>query len=190
MSPRPNATVDQILDITFDLIAEHDVSGVTVDMVAARASVSKATIYRRWATRAALLTDAMTRLRRPTMTPDSGSLRDDLIFLLNDLVALLNRRGTSRVLASFLNAAARDPELSSLQQAISSDARSAYEHVIRRAIARGDLAPDVDARLMIDMLLGPFLYQSVVEHARVRPGDVECVVEVVVSAFEAARVDA
>ena len=55
MPRRPNSSTDEILALTFQLIADHDVSGVSVDMVAARAGVSKATIYRRWRSREELI---------------------------------------------------------------------------------------------------------------------------------------
>jgi AcrR family transcriptional regulator len=187
MSPRPNATAEEILDITFRLIAEHDVSGVTVDMVAAQAGVSKATIYRRWGSRTALLVAAMTRLRRAGVDPDTGSLRADLISLLQVLVGFLNRPDTARVLASFLNAAARDPELAKLQQEISQGSRMEYEVALGRAVRRGELAPDVDVPFLVDLLIAPFLYKGVVEHAPVPTGDIERVVDMVLAAFGRAR---
>lgn len=186
MSPRPNASAEEILEITFHLIAEHDVSGVTVDMVAAKAGVSKATIYRRWESRTALLAEAMTRLRRPGVSPDTGSLRDDLAKLLKVLVDFLNRPDTGRVFASFINAAVRDPELAALQKEISKGARLDYEQVLQRSIARGELPAEVDIQFMIDLLIAPFLYQGIVEHAKVRPRDIERVVDAVLTAFGAA----
>jgi AcrR family transcriptional regulator len=186
MSPRPNASAEEILEITFHLIAEHDVSGVTVDMVAAKAGVSKATIYRRWESRTALLAEAVTRLRRPGVSPDTGSLREDLAKLLKVLVDFLNRPDTGRVFASFINAAVRDSELSALQKEISKGARLDYEQVLQRSIARGELPADVDIQFMIDLLIAPFLYQGIVEHAKVRPRDIERVVDAVLTAFGAA----
>lgn len=183
MSPSPNATVEEILDITFHLIAEHDISGVTVDMIAAKAGVSKATIYRRWESRSALIVDAMTRLRRPTVDPDTGSLREDLAILLKELVAFLNRPDAGRVFASFLNAAVREPDLAALQQEISTDARSAYQRALKRAIKRGELRPTRDLRFLIDVLIAPFLYQGIVEHARARPQDIQRVIDMVLSAL-------
>jgi AcrR family transcriptional regulator len=183
MAPRPNASADEILDITFDLIAEHDVAGVTVDMVAAKAGVSKATIYRRWESRQALLVEAMTRLRRPGISPDTGSLREDLTALLKVLVGYLSRPKTARVFASFLNAAARDPELAALQREISQEARSDYERVLRRAIERGLLPADVDVQFLIDLLISPFLYRGVVEHAPAPESDIDRVIDAVLGRF-------
>lgn len=185
MSPRPNASAEEILEITFHLIAEHDVSGVTVDMVAAKAGVSKATIYRRWESRTALLADAMTRLRRPGLNPDTGSLRQDLAKLLKVLVDFLNRPDTGRVFASFINSAVRDPELSALQREISRNARLDYELVLQRAVERGEIAADADINFLIDLLIAPFLYQGVVEHGKVKPGDIQRVVNAVLPAFQA-----
>lgn len=183
MPQRPNTTTAKILDVTFKLIAEFDISGVSVDMVAARARVSKATIYRRWDSRAGLMAEAMTRLRRPNSSPNTGSVRDDLIVVLNELVAYLNAPDTSRVLLSFLNAAVRDPDLALLQQDISREARSAYMQVLQRGIERGELPAAIDLQLAIDLLIAPFLYQGVVEHTGARKNDIERVVDVTLAGF-------
>ena len=185
MSPRPNSTPEEILDITFNLIAEYDISGVTVDKVAERAGVSKATIYRRWSSRDVLFRDAMTRLRKMNSNPDTGSLRADLIILVDELVRFLNGPGTSKVLLSFLNSAVREPELTNLQKDISQGARSNYKTAIKRAIGRGELDMKTDVRLMIDMIIAPFLYQGVVEHTRVRSRDIEKIVDKVIASFSA-----
>jgi AcrR family transcriptional regulator len=182
MAPRPNASPEEILEITFDLIAEFDAAGVTVDMVAARAGVSKATIYRRWESRQALLADAMTRLRRPGINPDTGSLREDLTALLKVLVGYLKHPSTARVFASFINAAARDKDLSALQREISRDARADYERVLQRAVDRGELAGDVDISFLVDLLIAPFLYRGVVEHRPVPDADIGRVIDAVLRA--------
>lgn len=183
MTPRANASAEEILAITVDLIAEHGVSGITVDTVAAKAGVSKATIYRRWRSRAALIHDAIAGLHRPVGDPDSGALRDDLIVLLKDLVGFLNRPGGSHVDSSFIDASTRDPELAALRRETAREARSAYERSIKRAIERGEVPADMDVRLFIDMLIAPFLYRRLVDHSRARAADIEPVVDAVLAAF-------
>ena len=81
MSPRPRRSETGILDATIDVLAEHGVSGATVDEVAERAGVSKATIYRHWGSRARLIHAAISSLDGPYVEPDTGSLRDDLAAL-------------------------------------------------------------------------------------------------------------
>jgi AcrR family transcriptional regulator len=187
VAPRPNASPEEILAVTVELIAEHGVSGVTVDTVAAQTGVSKATIYRRWRSRAALIRDAIAGLHRPVADPDTGSLRDDVIVLLKDLVDFLNRPGGGRVDASFLEASARDPELAALRRDTAKEARAAYERAIKRAVERGEMHPDLDVRLFIDMLISPFLYRRLVDHSRARPSDIEPVTDAVLAAFSRVR---
>jgi len=177
MPPRPNASRDEILVATIQLIAEHDISGVSVDMVAASCSVSKATIYRRWATRDELIFEALTYLEYPENRPDTGSLRGDLTVLLRGLVGFLNRPDGGKVYAAFLNAAIRNPKLAALRGEVARKARLDYEIVISRAIERGELAPHVDAALLIDMLIAPFVYKRIADDAVAPMSDVGRVIE-------------
>lgn len=183
MPRRPNSSTDEILALTFQLIADHDVSGVSVDMIAARAGVSKATIYRRWRSREELIQATIDGMRRPARDPDTGSLRGDLTVLLGELVEFLNRPVGGKVFAAFLNAAVRNPDLAALNREMTDDVRSVYEAVIRRAVARGELEQDLDVRLVIDMLIAPFIYRLLVDNAEARPQDVEPVIDLIVRAY-------
>lgn len=183
MPPRPKATPEEILALTFELIAEHDVSGVSVDMIAARSGVSKATIYRRWPSREALIQATIDGMRRSASDPDTGSLRGDLAVLLNELVEFLNRPVGGKVFAAFLNAAVRNPNLSALNREMTRDVRGIYEQAIGRGIRRGELAQGVDVRLVIDMLISPFLYRRLVDNAEARRKDIEPVIEAIAKAF-------
>jgi AcrR family transcriptional regulator len=187
LPPRPKSTPDEILALTFELIAEHDVSGVTVDMIASRSGVSKATIYRRWPSREMLIQATIDSIRRPSNDPDTGSLRGDLIILLNELVTFLNRPVGGKVFAAFLNAAVRNPNLAALNQEMTRDVRSVYERAIARAVRRAELAEGIDIRLLIDMLISPFLYRLLVDNSRARPGDIQPVIDAVLRAFGPAR---
>ncbi len=183
MPRKPNASTEEILAITVNLIAQHDISGLTVDMVAEKCGVSKATLYRRWPSRAALVFAAMTYTHQPGTDPDTGSVREDLAILLKELVDYLNRPDGGRVLAAFLNAAIRDPSLSVLQRSISKSERSNYERVIERAIKRGELAANVNARLMTDILISPFLYRRIIDNTVARQSDIRPVINVALAAF-------
>ena len=187
MPRRPNSSTDEILALTFQLIADHDVSGVSVDMVAARAGVSKATIYRRWRSREELIQATIDGMRRPARDPDTGSLRGDLTVLLGELTEFLNRPVGGKVFAAFLNAAVRNPDLSALNREMTDDVRSVYETAIRRGVERGELDSDVDVRLLIDMLISPFIFRLLVDNAQARPEDVQPIIEAVVKAFGPAR---
>ena len=183
MSPRARHDDADILDATIRVIAEHGVSGTTIDTVAARAGVSKATIYRHWGSRARLLHAALSSLEGPYVRTEGDSLREDLTVLLWHLVEFFNRRDIGRVFASFIDAAARDPELAELHQQTMRRARDSFEHVIRRGIERGELPADLDVGLLIDVIRAPFIYRRVVAQVPVRAADIEPVVDLVLAAF-------
>ena len=183
MPRRPNSSTDEILTITLELIAEHDVSGVTVDMVAEKAGVSKATMYRRWASKEELVIEAVTYLRHPKANPDTGFLRDDLTILLKELVDFLNRPDGGKVFGAFQNAAIRNPKLSALNRRALHEARAPYERAIARAIARGELAANTNVQLMIDVLISPILYRRLIEHTNARQSDIRMILDMAFTAF-------
>jgi AcrR family transcriptional regulator len=183
LPPRPNASSDEILITTIQLIAQHDVLGVTVDMVAEKAGVGKTTIYRRWPSREDLIFEALSYIDYPEADPDTGSLREDLTVLLKSLVHFLNRPEGGGVYAAFLNAAMRDSKLASLREKVSRKARVDYERAIARGIARGELVPDVNVRLMIDVLIAPFIYRRIGDNVNARQSDVRRIIDVAMAAF-------
>ena len=81
--PLDEACGPNILDATLDIVAEVGYAGLTVDAVAQRAGVGKATIYRRWASKESLLLEAWRSCIAPIVQPDTGTLRGDVEAMLN-----------------------------------------------------------------------------------------------------------
>jgi AcrR family transcriptional regulator len=179
---KPCRSEDAILRAVLDLVAEHGVSGLTVDAVAARAGVGKQTIYRHWGSRARLIHTAISCMADVDEIPDTGSLRGDVIALLDQLVAFLARSDAGRVLPSLIDAAERDEELAELRAVNTAQRRATFEHVLRRAIERGELAADVDLELLIDLLAGPFFYRRLVGRRTIEVGEVAPLVDFVLGA--------
>jgi AcrR family transcriptional regulator len=184
MPARPSATIEEILKTTIEVIAERDISGVTVDLVAERVGVSKATIYRRWKSKDDLILAALKAFKIPSTSPDTGSLRGDLTILLEQLVSLINQRDGGKVFSAFLNASVRDKQLEKLRKDTSLEYRSVYERVIKRAVSRGEIDKSTNVRLMIDVLTSPFMYRSIVDHSKAKLSDVENVIDIAVSSFQ------
>jgi len=183
MSPRARRSDVDILDATLDVIAEHGVSGATVDTVADKAGISKATIYRHWGSRAQLIHAALSSLEGPYVETEGDSLREDLTVLLCHLVEYFNRRDIGRIFPSFIDAAVRDPELAELHRNTMRRARASFEQVVRRGVERGELAPDVDIGLFVDVVRAPFIYRRVVAQSPVRTEDIDAVLDLVLGAF-------
>lgn len=190
MSPRPRSDDDAILRAALEVIAEQGVAGLTVDTVAARAGIGKATIYRHWGSRARLVHAAMFSTLHEWAEPDTGELRADLAALLRQLVDYLWRPRSARVFTSFVDAAAREPDLRALLRDTEHEGRARFERALRRGIARGELPADVDVRLVIDLLMAPFVYRRVVLQSTIRPGDVAPLVDAVLAAFAAVGAEA
>ena len=186
--PRPRRSQDVVLQATLDVIAEQGVMGISVDTVAARSGVSKATIYRHWGSRARLIHAAISSLQPPLVEPDTGSLRDELVVLLTSLVDYFDSPTVARVFPSFLDAAVRDPELAELRQETLRMGRASFERVVRRGIARGELPDDVDVQLVVDFARAPIIYRRVVAQVPVRTSDVAPVVDAVLAAFRSGAV--
>jgi AcrR family transcriptional regulator len=183
VSPRPRRSQEIVLETTLDVIAEQGVMGISVDTVAARSGVSKATIYRHWGSRARLIHAAISSLQPTTVEPNTGSLRDDLVVLLLHLVEYFDTPKVAEVFPSFLDAAVRDPELAELRQETLRMGRASFERVVDLGVARGELPADVDVHLVADFARAPIIYRCVVAQTPVRPSDVGPIVDAVLAAF-------
>src|SRR5436190_210015 len=106
--PRVARTKATVLDAAVATLAEHGVAGFTVEAIAARTGVAKTTIYRHWPTRADLLVAAIACFEDRVPTPDTGTVRGDLVLLLRTLAANLSRGDWSKSLPSIILAAEHD----------------------------------------------------------------------------------
>jgi len=183
VSPRARQDDAEILDATLHVIAEHGISGATVDTVAERSGVSKATIYRHWGSRARLIHAALSSLEGPYVETEGDSLREDLTVLLSHLVDYFNRPDIGRVFPSFIDAAVRDPELAELHRETIGRARTSFEKVVRRGIERGELPEDLDVELFVDVVRAPFIYRRVLAGSPVGTSDVDGILDIVLGAF-------
>lgn len=150
------------LGATLELLAERGFAGLTVEGIAARAGVSKATIYRHWPTLPQLVLDAVTSCLERVDPPDTGSLRRDLVEVLRRLVRTLTSSTVGSVLPALVDGSERNPELADLHRQLSAHRRETMNGVLRRGIERGDVRPDLDVELTAELLAGPVFYRRLV----------------------------
>lgn len=132
------------------LLIEEGFERLTMDAVARRCGASKATIYRRWPSKTALVVAAATAILIAPEVPDTGDLREDLLACGRAYVQE-DGRG-AKVLASVLAASRHDPVLrDASQQAIGVPYRSLFEQVLSRAAERGSISRDVDIALLAEI---------------------------------------
>jgi AcrR family transcriptional regulator len=153
--PRDARADEAILDAALEVLAEVGPGRFTVDEVAARAGCGKATIYRRWPSRGALLLDTgQHRLGLQVGDPDTGSVRDDLVAMLGQLAVKLRDTPAGKVIPAVLAEAAVDPQMREIMAAFAHDRRQPALNALRRGVARGELPEDTDVGLVLDLLGG------------------------------------
>ncbi|TCC37205.1 TetR-like C-terminal domain-containing protein [Kribbella sindirgiensis] len=141
---------DEILDATVAVVAELGYDRLTMDAVATAAKASKATLYRRWSTKADLVVDAISRAKGCPMPEDldTGSLRGDLISMSCGDGGFTDELPMS-VIAGLLTALHRDADLQkAFRERFLGPRIAVTNKVYERAVERGEIAPDVDVALL------------------------------------------
>ncbi|WP_285689090.1 TetR/AcrR family transcriptional regulator [Actinoplanes sp. NBRC 103695] len=158
--PRSAKADEAIMSAVIDLLSEGQAgSALSMEAVAARAGVGKATIYRRWPNKEAMLIDAVRTMKGPPVRPPGESVRGDLIAL-----ASANRgkrmEAYGKVTACLLPDLLRDEELRAAFAAVMEPRRNLTREVLRRGIANGELRADLDVELSLLMLTAPIMVQN------------------------------
>jgi AcrR family transcriptional regulator len=169
-SPRRSRARSQaIVDAVIELLAELGYDRVTMDMVAARARASKATIYRHWPDKAALVLDALRRRGGLVHDlADTGSLRGDLELYVRQAVAAAEGVDGSLVVG-LLTASPREPQLAAmLFGRLHDEQLPAITELLDRAHDRHEVNPDVDPLIITELLPGVLIMHILVLG---RPGD-------------------
>jgi AcrR family transcriptional regulator len=139
---------------------------LSIERIARVAGVGKATIYRRWPGKEALLLDVLAFLEEATVPRLGGSVRDDLVALLESV----RRRGVSKrdsaVLRLVMTEVMRHPELSRrYHERFIEPRRQLLRQVLRRGIETGEIRDDLDMELLHDLIVGPMLLRTVLHES-------------------------
>ena len=178
--PRSEEAHKAILDATLELLAEVGFSGLTVEGVAVRAGVGKATIYRRWPSKLPLVVEAYGQL--PGMEDfDTGSVAEDLKQMLRGYLQAFHATPLSVVLPSLAGERAHNAELSKLFDPISKERRVPLMRALERGVARGEIAPEVDLDLAADLIVGPIAVGLFFKGGRLHPKMVGPLVDLVLA---------
>lgn len=157
--PRDSRCDLAILQATLELISEVGAGSLSIDGVAARAGVGKATIYRRWSSKEALLLEALSHDSSIVDAPDTGGLRTDLEAYLDVLIERLGENRSSDVLPHLIEAACYDTEVrNSLDEYVDSR-QTPLRAILRRAQLRHEIGPKVDLKVLLDVIVGPVIYR-------------------------------
>ncbi|MDT9591814.1 TetR/AcrR family transcriptional regulator [Nocardioides zeae] len=165
-SCRPRVEGDreqEIRDATVEVLAEVGYDRLTMDAVAKAAQASKATLYRRWSTKAALVVDSLCSLKAGPETPvDTGSLRGDLLAAFGGEKGFVNH-SLMAAFTSVLTALTTDEELATgFRERFIGPKLAVSREIYARAKTRGEIRPDLDLDLLEPALPGIILHRAIV----------------------------
>jgi AcrR family transcriptional regulator len=159
--PRSARADEAIIAATLDLLASGTpVEALSIEAVAARAGVGKATIYRRWANKESLIVDAVASIKGDVLPIPGISVREDLVTLLRP-VGRMSQNRFGRIMPCLLNELRRNPQLAQSYRELTEPRREALRQVLRRGIATGEVRPELDIEVAVTMLVAPLIVQNV-----------------------------
>jgi AcrR family transcriptional regulator len=145
-----------VLAATLEVLGEVGYDEVSVETIAGRAGVHKTTVYRRWPTKADLVSDAIReRGARLVPIPDTGSFRDDLIALAQGVAGSMRSPADQRMGRNLIAASNSGRALDQRSVNFWAERLELNGQVVERAIARGELPQHTDSNLVIETLIGP-----------------------------------
>jgi AcrR family transcriptional regulator len=151
----------ELLAVTLQLLQEHGYDRLTVDAVAAKARASKATVYRRWPSKAELVLAAFIEgIRQVAVPPETGTLRGDLL-RMGELICEQGQQHAGTIRAVLVEVS-RSPALNDVMQHEFIEQREALmNHILREAIDRGEIDRAAVNDELWDLLPNYLIFRSV-----------------------------
>lgn len=185
--PRSEQARKAILAAAIELLLEQGLHGMSMDGVAERAGVSKATIYRWWPAKELLALDALTTewtVATPAAQRDTGTLRGDLLARFRPWLRQLNQKPFERVIAGLVAEAQTDPKFAALYRAkFVQPRRDATRLLLQRAIDRREIPADTNLEVTLDLLYGPIYHRLLHGHAPLTERFAQQVIDAVIAAI-------
>jgi AcrR family transcriptional regulator len=180
--PRNERSRQAILRSTLKLLRRHGFSALSIEAVSADAHVGKATVYRWWPNKGALVVDAFAAsIEDELHFPDSGSVYRDMSVQMNQFLEVLRSR-SGRIVAGVIAAGQSDPDLMEEFRArfLRPRRQEAYRTLLR-GIDRGELPGDLDLDLVLDLLYGGIYMRFLIRHVELNEEYVNEVCKIVLA---------
>ncbi len=180
---RHTGTRERALSAAAEILRRDGYSRLTMERLAAESGIAKTTLYRRWATKAALCMELYLNVAaRELQDPDTGDIANDLRHIINTVVHLQTRTVAGPAFIGLIAEAQSNPESSaSFLAEFAERRREITRRVLRRAIDRGEIRPDTDIDLVIDALGGATTFRLLQGHAPLSRKFADALVNLVLS---------
>jgi AcrR family transcriptional regulator len=173
-----------VLAAAVEELAADGLAGLSMEGVARRARVHKTTVYRRWGSREALILEALREQARESVpVPDTGDLREDLVHLAKD--AVHNAVANEPILRASISELAHSGAVAEVTRQFWRERLALDGQIVQRAIKRGDIPTDTNARSVIEAVLGPLHLRFLITGRPASGTAIARTVELVVAGLEA-----
>ncbi|WP_313152597.1 TetR/AcrR family transcriptional regulator [Lacrimispora sp.] len=172
--PRSEKTRQAILTASYDLLLLNGFHSITVEGIAERAGVSKATIYKWWPNKAAVVLDGFFAATESMLeVPDTGSAKEDLLVQSSNLAAFLTS-SKGKVITELIAEGQSDENVAKeYRNRYFNPRRLISQHILERGMERGELKKDLDIELSIDLIFAPLFYRLLITGEKVDSAFVE-----------------
>jgi AcrR family transcriptional regulator len=178
--PRSVAVDTAIVEAAVEEMADNGYLGFSIEQVAARAGVAKTTVYRRWPSKDELIFEALGWLKGPVSQAPGGSVRDDLVYLMNRMREMWLNSVHGRVMRRLAADGSERPELyRHFRDRLIAPRQALVRQVLQRGVDEGLIRRDVDLGWVLDTLVAPVIVAAMTHKDRVTRKQVEFTVDTV-----------
>ncbi|WP_339222714.1 TetR/AcrR family transcriptional regulator [Paenibacillus sp. FSL H8-0332] len=184
--PRNTEAKNAILNASYELLLETGFGAVTVEKIAEQAQVSKATIYKWWPNKAAVVMDGYLYAANARLPiPDTGSAKEDILIHAGTLARFLTSR-EGKVITELIGEGQSDAGLAEAYRSrYFGPRRQEAWKLFERGIAQGELKQGLDIGSCIDLIYGPIFYRLLLTGGELSEASVRALVLLALQALEA-----
>lgn len=168
--PRSEKTEKAILAAAYELLLEKGFQSVTIEGIAKQAGVSKATIYKWWPNKAAVVAESFfAAIEEHFSAPDTGSVEEDLFIQIKNLSSFLET-DKGRIITELIAEGQYDPDVANAYRTrYFQPRRSVSRKILERGVERGELKKDLNLELSIDLIYSPLFYRLLITGEEITP---------------------
>lgn len=177
-----------VLEAAQTMLKEIGYSSITIDQIAERSGVSKATVYRWWPNKAAIFMELYISISRQQsrFPADTGTLEGDLREQIRTAFRLFRKTVAGLALAGFVADAQSNPQTERLlREGFASDIRALNMAVLDRARERGELSPLISSEVAAEVISGAIYYQVLIRHRKFSDADADEIAQVILGGIKA-----
>jgi len=180
---------DAIRAAVFAELASVGYGRMSIESIARRAGVGKAAVYRRWPSKLPIVLDVVSALAVHSLpAPDTGTLLGDVKALLGATARILQHPLAAQILPDLLAESARTPEIAqAVHSTVRDTQRAIAAAVVAKAVERGELPPDTDVDLALDLATGPLYWRLIMVRTPPPPGYLDGLATATTAALSAAH---